>query len=250
MQDSFSDRLQASLSRRRAGVKELVSALEISESTAYRWLAENTLPQRRLRKPLAEYLEVSESWLIDGEGPSEKPRNPGTDPTRSGDAPGDVPSSVELRDRSALVAIPTLTVTADAGDGAEVEFEEVEGFTYFPRWFVREHFGVPYERLRRLHVRGTSMRPTIEPGEAVYVALMEAGARPNHGAVYVIAAPHGLLVKRLFFDAEPDPDGGGVRYFVRVHSDNPEAGTDRLPLDVFNRDYHVIAELTRTEKPL
>lgn len=180
-------------------------------------------------------------------------KTPGAESKRGDSQYSPEASTIEDED---LVPIYHVTVSVDAGPGAEVEFEEVDGETWLPAWYVWQTFGVSPDRVKRVRVHGTSMRPTIEPGELVYVVMMERGQQPMDGGVYVLRGPHGILIKRLFFDAEVyDPGGDGeaaeaVRYYVRIHSDNPEAGTDRIPEVVFRRDYTPLACLRKTEKSL
>lgn len=169
---------------------------------------------------------------------------------------GEIPQPPPAREPSPgpeanqLVRIQHLSVEASAGDGAEVYFEEVNGETFLPAWYVWQEFGVAPERLKRIRVHGDSMAGTVEPGQLVYVVMLEPGQQPVHGGVYVLRGPHGLLIKRLYFDDESTVSEEGEvvsRRYVRIHSDNPAAGTYRVPLEVFERDYRAIAHFRRVE---
>lgn len=147
-----------------------------------------------------------------------------------------------------LVRIPHLAIEASAGDGRVVHFEEEEGETILPMWYARQRFGVSPSRIKRITVVGNSMEPTVNPGEKVYVILLEPGEQLLHGSIYLLRGPHGLQFKRIFFDAETLE--GKPIYTVRLHSDNPLAGESILPIDVFNQDYTPLAIFRLTERNL
>lgn len=159
------------------------------------------------------------------------------------------PDAERASEETRLVRIDSLTIEASAGDGNEVHFEETTGDVLVPVWYVRQRFGVEPARVKRIVVSGNSMTPTILPGERVWITLLRPGEEPLHGGVYVLRGPHGLLIKRVYYDADA-VDESTVRYYVRIHSDNPEAGTDRLPLDVFRRDFTPLAQFRCAERDL
>lgn len=130
-----------------------------------------------------------------------------------------------------LVRIPQVTVETECGDGAaHVGFEEVEGYVVYPEWQIRQEFGVEPSRVKEIRTRGSSMEPTIMPGQRLFVALWD-GQPLQDGLVYVIHGPGGVQIKRLFI--EPD--------HIHVWSDNAEAPRFRVKLEQWDRDYRVMA---------
>ena len=155
-------------------------------------------------------------------------------------------------DALGLCRVENTNVRVSAGPGSEVHFEEAEGYTLFEKSYIRQQYGVRPERLKRITIVGTSMKPTLEPGEKAIVVLLNGDEKPMDGAIYVIHGPTGLQIKRLYFDVETkEIDGEEVTsYYVRIWSDNPEEGRHRVPLEVFEQDYRLIASFRKTEKSL
>jgi phage repressor protein C with HTH and peptisase S24 domain len=146
-----------------------------------------------------------------------------------------------------LVRIDAVNVLAAAGDGHDVDIEAVDGAIYLPERVALDLFGAPAERVKRITVSGTSMLPTLQPGQRIYVVLLRDGEEPADGAVYVLRGPQGVLVKRLRFESVVN---GSADYFVTLVSDNPEFPPARYPMEVFYRDFTVVAHVQRCETAL
>ena len=129
--------------------------------------------------------------------------------------------------------VPEVVLEPSAGPGTdeEVEVEEVQGDTLLPDTFIRREYGVSPERLRTIRVRGSSMEPTIRPGQRLLVALVPPAQALQDGLVYVFAGPGGVQIKRLFL--EPG--------HVRVWSDNPDAPRFAVALPTFESEYRIVA---------
>ena len=168
-------------------------------------------------------------------------------PTEAGAPKG---LSDEQLEKFGLVRIAHTNVEAGAGDEREVDFVEEDGATVMPRWYVRQEFGVRPERVKRIKVRGDSMRPTLREGENAYMILMTAGERVQSGLIYMIHGPGGFQVKRLKIESEYDPATGDVNEFMMICSDNPEEDNTQLPLNYFRQEYRVVAYFAKTEKDL
>ena len=224
--------------RRAAGLSQraLADAVGVGLRTLGTYENDKSAPDTDTLRAIARACGVAADALLRGDVSGDKGGGESA-PLVSNPGMGDTSSNVHIVDEATLVRIDHVNVEVSAGDGAHVDIEEVTGSTFHPAWYVRERFGVEPDRVKTVRVHGTSMVPTLMPGQEVEVVLMRPGERPLHGGVYVLRGPHGLLVKRLFFD---DADDGR---FVRIHSDNPEAGTDRVPLDVFSQDYEPLAHL-------
>lgn len=229
---------------------DLSEALSSSESTVYRWLSGATTPHRPTRKKLADLLRVQLAWLESGEGPIELATPKGE--TRASSADQDlttVPNQdlVPIRDHA--------TVEAGANPiGAELDDESVTGLVWFPRQLVREMFGVDDPaRVRRITVTGDSMWPSLQSGQKVYAVLLTGDDRPISSAIYLIDGPHGFLVKRVVFTSSDAEAEAGPSYRVVLRSDNEDKGRypdEAFPLEVFQRDFRLVAHVVRAEQAL
>ena len=153
------------------------------------------------------------------------------------------PTSVVSEPGRGLVEIKRVELVASAGPGADVDIEAAEAGVWVDPSFAWTAFGVSADRVRVIDSVGTSMYPTIQPGERLFVVLHEPNDILHNGRIYVVHGPHGLLVKRLHFGADP-----GGRY-VLLESDSPSDDDIRVPLDVFEEDYRVVALLRYSLRP-
>ena len=98
-------------------------------------------------------------------------------------------------DSGVLVLVPRLNVSASAGAGAVVEYEnDGELVAFSPSW-LREHHITP-GAARMLTAKGESMEPTIRNGDSLIVDTSINMAVDS--AIYVVVYGGLLLVKRLF----------------------------------------------------
>ncbi|WP_419825792.1 S24 family peptidase [Sphingomonas sp.] len=139
------------------------------------------------RATLARYFGVPEEWL--GAAPAAKP------------AP-------------ALRLVPRLAVEASAGPGAIVEDRgRAPGLGFSDAWLKRLHPAGGADALSLIAVAGTSMLPTLGPGDEILVDTADAADRLRPG-IYVLRLDGVLIVKRLVREGED----------LAIVSDNPEAG--------------------------
>ena len=143
-----------------------------------------------------------------------------------------------------LVQIPMLVDVEAAAhdvstDGFLVDSDSIElepSGVYLPGWYIRSEYGVDPDRVLFIRARGNSMSPTILPGVRVMVARLVDGSPVRDGLIYVIDAPGGSILKRLYI--EPD--------YIHVWSDNSDAPRYRVPLEVWDRDYQIRAVVLET----
>lgn len=95
----------------------------------------------------------------------------------------------------ALVLVPRLDVSASAGGGALVEYEEEEDLVAFSDRWLRERHITP-SAARMLTAKGDSMEPTIRTGDTLIIDTSIRMAVDS--AIYVVVYGGLLLVKRLF----------------------------------------------------
>lgn len=106
--------------------------------------------------------------------------------------------------------IARLNVRISAGNGHEIEHEEVDGqFAYRKDWLTKKGLLVP--ALRVIEAEGDSMSPTINDGDTILINT--ADRRLRSGEVYVFRTDEGPRLKRL----HKSMDGR-----IRIVSDNPD----------------------------
>lgn len=154
-----------------------------------------------------------------------------------------------LTDDDRLVQIPILVDIEAAAHGPEGGFlvdwehEEAEfSGVSLPASYIRQEYGVSPERVLYMWARGTSMVPTISPGQRVMIAMLPDGTQVRDGLIYVArfaGSPSGLgaiIVKRL--QIHPD--------HVEVVADNPAVDNYLVPYEVWDRDYTLLAVVLET----
>jgi hypothetical protein len=104
--------------------------------------------------------------------------------------------AAEPRARSALIAIPQLTVRASAGPGSVVDEEKEAGRIGFDERWLRELAGAAPADLSLIRVTGDSMVPTLGEGDDILVNRADAADRLRDG-VYVLRVDEALVVKRI-----------------------------------------------------
>lgn len=97
---------------------------------------------------------------------------------------------------SSVVHIPLVSVTASAGNGSAVVQEEVASFLTYDRAAIRRETGVDPARIRFMVAGGTSMQPTIHPGDQLMVEMID-GSGLEDSKVYIWRTVWGdIAVKR------------------------------------------------------
>lgn len=143
----------------------------------------------RDRAVLARYFGVPEAWL---------------------GAPAATPAA-------SLCEVPRFAVAASAGPGAEAEDRRAgSGIGFSEGWLRDRGLAGRVARLSVIEVAGTSMLPTLAPGDEILVDA--ADTAPREG-IFVLRLRGALHVKRLVRE----------RGRLRIVSDNPAA--DPLPTD-------------------
>lgn len=114
-------------------------------------------------------------------------------------------------DPKAYATIPLYEVKAAAGVGAHVESERVIEDLAFRKDWIKSKLRANVKDLVCLTVTGSSMEPTIYPGDLVM--LDKSQHTPKHDQIFVIRNDGEPLVKRLCMKN----DG-----WIEIHSDNPD----------------------------
>jgi hypothetical protein len=153
--------------------------------------------------------------------------------------------------RLGLVRVPIIEAAAGAAGRGDPEnpdrddwVVEVGSGAIYPEEYIRLRYGIPPDRLRSVRIVGDSMEPTIRAGAFCDICLWN-GEPVRDGGVYLLASPHGTLLKRLRLGhvdtGHEDARGRPVsREVIRICSDNPSQEEYRLPPDVFERDYRIL----------
>lgn len=161
------------------------------------------VPDARLLLEIGLATDTSPAWLLMG-----APYG-----MRDGASKAGAAASLESAD---LVLVPGYDVEASAGNGSEVNDEQVIGRFAFKRsWLARK--GLNPSHLAVVTARGDSMEPTVRDGDILLVDRNVT--RISTDGIYLIERDNELYCKRL----QSLFDGG-----VSIMSDNPRYEAQRL----------------------
>ena len=168
---------------------------------------------------IAQAANVSLDWLAGAD-------NPGTFGGDDGDG----------------IIIPVANVSASAGNGADMfSGEEFDEHIVYSRTFLRRELGIDAEkRLALIDVAGSSMWPTLLPGDRLLVAEHN-GDPVLDSAIYVLRNRHGgVVVKRLYIRAGK----------IQMRGDNEDKPSGEInPLDE-DVEWYIIARALHFERRL
>ncbi len=143
--------------------------------------------------------------------------------------------------KPSLAHLPLASVRAAAGEGEEPFHSEVVSYVAYDRAQLRRDTGVAPERLVVMPVAGSSMLPTLLPGERVLVARYE-GEPIIDGAIYVFNRRYqGVMIKRAFWQ-----EGGSLL----LRGDNPEEPHPMTLRPGDEDEWVIIGRVVRVEKNL
>lgn len=180
-EDSFSGRLKELIGPN--SVRAFAKEVGIGQTTIQKYLA-GAMPGLENLVILAKRKGVTMDWLATGDGPK---HHGGSDHSDEGSpfAPA-LPSDFRL--------IPRLEVTAAAGPGSIVEYEQPVEMLAFRADWLRSR-GINPLTAHVLTARGDSMEPTIRDGD---ILLVDSSIdRVMDNAIYVLFYAGRTLVKRV-----------------------------------------------------
>ncbi|MEW6486663.1 MAG: S24 family peptidase [Thermodesulfobacteriota bacterium] len=180
----------------------------VSRGTLDRYELGKRLPRSDFLRNVCEAYDLSETWLLRGEGPM-----------RRGEGAGEA-SGGGVIESGEFAALPVYEPRASAGPGAEVPGERVVDWLHFKRSWLKNELGAAVDDLYLLYVEGDSMAPTLQPGDVILVKRWRTG--PAREGIYVFRAYGAIHVKRVQFLANNA---------IKALSDNPANAAMVYPLD-------------------
>lgn len=156
----------------------------------------------------------------------------------------DTYSSGELRNGSKKRSIPQIDAEAGAGDGNVGEVIQIasggimSGHLVVDEWVIpRLNLGMAPARVVALPVVGTSMLPSLGPGDVVFVDIQSSGVR--NGEIYVIDEGDGPMVKRIRLNRNVEP------VTIDIISENASVGMVTRPAEIVRVIGRVIGRWSR-----
>lgn len=141
-------------------------------------------------------------------------------------------------------AVPQIDAEAGAGDGRVGEMVAIHsggvssGHRVVSEWVIpRAELGVEPSRVVILPVIGTSMAPSLLPGDKVIVDTQATSIK--HGEIYVLDEGDGPVVKRARLLRDVDP------ILLEIISENPSVAPVRRPAEMVRVIGRVIGRWTR-----
>jgi phage repressor protein C with HTH and peptisase S24 domain len=155
--------------------------------------------------------------------------------------PSGVKNTPGEADTETVAYIPLSSAHASAGSGSDVWQPEIARYLAVHRLLIKRETGVDASRLVAVIATGTSMVPTIMPGDRLLIARQNGEPLLSH-SVYVWRSRYdGLLIKRAILQAD-----GSIA--LQGDSDSEPAG--RIMPSDDDPPWHVIARVLRVDKPL
>lgn len=145
----------------------------------------------------------------------------------------------QLDFKDSFANIPLYNVTAAAGNGAEVDDEEIIDSLVFKKEWIHSELRTNPAHLYLIYVEGESMEPSLRPGDVILVDHSDNTA--NRDAIYVLRLDGALLVKRL--QRLPGKK-------IKVSSDNPAYESFEIDLAKTNDDLAIIGRVVWTGRRL
>ncbi len=200
MEDLVAKRLLIIRNELRLSQREMATIVGVSHSAWQKMEAGGSVPSGQTLQKVADQ-GFSPTWVLTGEGGM-----------RLRDASFEISQAEpgRLESVSQWVAIPHLDVVASAGGGAA----ETDGHVIEPIMFpaqLLKALGLKPGKTDFINAKGDSMEPTIGDGNLLLIDRSIEG-QIEDDAIYIIASPHSIYVKRLFCKLDGD---------LIVKSDNP-----------------------------
>ncbi len=192
----FADRLKKLIEVTGYSMRQFAKELGISPSTFHEYIKGRTPPADLLVR-ICERFNVSESWLLTGEGPMFR-------------------QEVKPRSNAKLIELQDIPVVARVGAGfPHLNFDDVEVLYYIP---------LPAGRYKKnafaVEVWGDSMEPVLTEGDVVVCEPFSGFVTdiPNSKIVVIANSSGELLIKRIKKFISPDYSQVKVLFY----SDNPK----------------------------
>lgn len=99
---------------------------------------------------------------------------------------------------SLFVEVPAYDVSASAGDGAEVNGEQIKYMVRFRLDWLKKKTTASASKLKIISVQGDSMNPTLMDGDSVLLDMTQAS--PTKEGIYAIRYDHTLIIKRVQYN--------------------------------------------------
>ena len=156
-------------------------------------------------------------------------------------AGGDVPQGATGQGGVDRVMIPLASVSASAGDGADPFEAEIADYISYNRSWIQRQIGIDPARLAVISVTGTSMQPTLLPGDRLLVARHN-GEPIRDSATYVLRHRYtGVSVKRLH---------QGVGGVLQIRGDNDKQPVDTINPEADDQPWTIVARVLSYERVL
>jgi len=212
---------------------ELARSLDMKPPSFSKYVQGHRRPGTTVLKRLSR-LGVNLHWFLTGEGSMMR-----TVPDRSQPVPLiHAMGSSELDGPDGpLHRIPLVQVTSD--DENALRLEEMGAAEWLSESFIREVYGVAPSQLKSFRVSGNAMSGLIEPGERVRGILWK-GESLRDGAVYLLQAPTGVIVRRLLLSPEA----------IQLTAENASVAPQEISQRTWRDNYRPLARVVEVLRAL
>lgn len=229
---TFADRLRILVGNKSA--RAFAAEMNISSSGFHQYLKGKSEPSRPTLSVIADKMNVSLEWLINGTGPMRLPdstlqlADPQPQTFKITNLEG---RQVDFTPSPDLCHMPILDIHISCGNGNAIPIDAVKAVFSATREWIRKELHANPEDLALVFADGDSMADTIQSEEVVIVDR----SRAKTDGIWAFQYDEAIYIKRLQFFP-------GKR--IEVTSDNPRYKTYTLtPDDTFRLLGRVIAAL-------
>ena len=162
---TFWERLEIALKEKNLNIADLSREINISSPSVQGWKQKGSIPRADIACKVAEVLDTTVEYLINGDTSEQKINNG--------------------------YLVPILNQELSAGNGELLPDNDViQGLLALPAW-LRKQYG---EKIAALYVHGDSMQPTLNDGDMV---VCDSLGWDNSDGVYAIRMNGNGYVKRI-----------------------------------------------------
>jgi phage repressor protein C with HTH and peptisase S24 domain len=212
---------------------ELARSLSMKPPSFSKYVQGHRRPGTTVLKRLSR-LGVNLHWFLTGKGSMMR-----TAPDRSQPVPliHAMGSSQLDGPNGPLHRIPLVQVTVN--DEGAPRLQEMGAAEWLGESFIREVYGVAPDQLKNFRISGNAMSGVIAPGERVRAILWQ-GESLRDGAVYLLHAPTGVVVRRLHVAPES----------IRLTAEQDSVSPQEVPHRTWRDDYRPLARLVEVIRAL
>jgi phage repressor protein C with HTH and peptisase S24 domain len=229
---------------------ELARALDMKPPSFYKYAAGRRHPGAQILLRVTQ-MGISVDWLLSGEGPRFRGGAVQARAVQSTAAQGETAQGETAQGETAQGEATEARHSSSGGPYRVPVVALRQGSDGPPlkptgaaEWIgargLRERHGVDPVAVRVLSASGDAMRPTIEPGDRVWIAMCDEPASLCSGNIYLTEGGMGIALRRLRLEDD----------VVILEADNPDVAHQIVDGEAWRTSYKVLGRAFEVTRPL